>query len=214
MKKSTQKSHVILKLKKNNMGNLHTRAWAIYNGMRGSPTLFPAASPPLPALLTQLTAFDNAQMATVEKTLSSYPVRNLDAETLVTSLESERMYVQGLCNASPEQAASLAASAGMFLAKIPARNKPVLSVTSAVGSGAAILDANAGLLKGKTSRRSFFGWRGSPDGGKTWVVYPPTALSKTGVSGLTPLTEWSFQVNITIGSTTGPWSQAVSCLIR
>jgi hypothetical protein len=92
---------------------------------------------------------------------------------------------------------------------------PTLAATSASGSSAAVLVANAGMLKGKTSKRSVFNWRGSPDGGKTWVGSPSTAHAKTTVPNLVALSEWMFEVSVTIGAAAaGPWSQAVSVLIR
>jgi hypothetical protein len=52
------------------------------------------------------------------------------ASILLGSPELERALVESLCNQSPESAATIAAAAGMFIAKSPARNKTVQSVLS------------------------------------------------------------------------------------
>jgi hypothetical protein len=173
------------------------------------------ASPPLATLLGQLNAFDSSEKATIGRILAAYPTRDSDAGILLGSLELERALVESLCNQSPESAAQIATAAGMFIAKSPNRAKALLAATSAPGSGAAVLEANAGMLKGRTRKLALFNWRGSPDGGKTWVGYPPTPHARTSVPNLVPLSEWMFEVSVTIGSApAGPWSQAVTVLIR
>jgi hypothetical protein len=201
---------VVMKIKKNDMASLHTRGWAIYNGMEAAGAVFVGANPALPVLLGQLNTFDGAVKATIGRVLAAYPPRDADASILLCSLELERGLVESLCNQSPESAATIASAAGMFIAKSPTRNKAILAATSASGSSAAALVANAGMLKGKTWRRAFFNWRGSPDGGKTWLVYPSTNHAKTTVPNLVALSEWMFEVSITIGTdAAGPWSQVL-----
>jgi hypothetical protein len=215
MKTPIPNIRVVTKIKKRDMASIHTRGWAICNGMEAAGALFGGANPPIATLLGQLNTFDGAVKATIGRVLSAYPTRDVDASALLGSLELERAFVESLCNQSPESAAQIATAAGMFIASTPTRNKPLLAATSASGSGAAVLVANAGMLKGKTSKRSLFNWRGSPDGGKTWVVYTPTPHAKTSVPNLVPLSEWMFEVSVTIGTAAaGPWSQAVSVLIR
>jgi hypothetical protein len=215
MKPPIPNIRVVTKIKKKNMTSVHTRGWGIYNGMFGAGAMFAGANPTLVVLLALLNAFDNAEKATIGRVFSAYPTRDADASALLAALELERAFIESLCNQSPESALQIATAAGMFIAKSPQRTKALLAATSASGSGTAVLAANAGMLKGKTSKRSFFNWRGSPDGGKTWVVYTPTPHAKTSVPNLVPLSEWMFEVSVTIGTAAaGPWSQAVTVLIR
>jgi hypothetical protein len=143
------------------------------------------------------------------------PVRNAKLAVLVTTLESMRMYVQSLCDANPEQAATIAAAAGMAIAKAPGHAKPVLQATLGIQSGTVELSANATLLVGRGVRKKVtFNWEVSADGGKTWTGVPSTPLSRTTVTGLTPLVTYAFRVCVTVSTTVGEWSQPVLLLVR
>jgi hypothetical protein len=205
---------VVTMIHPKNMASIHTRGWAIHDGMAAAGPLFGAASPALTVLNTQLLAFDAAVNAKVAKS-GNVPTRDSDAGIVLSTLEMERAFVQFLCNQAPQQAAQIVAAAAMYFAKSPTHSKALLAAASPPGSATAFLEANAGLLKGKTQKHTLFNWRGSPDGGKTWVGYLSTPHARTSVPNLVPLSEWTFEVSVTIGSAApGPWSQAVTVLIR
>jgi hypothetical protein len=82
--------------------------------------------------------------------------------------------------------------------------------------GVIALSANASLLVGKADahKKVMYGWQMSGDGGHTWSNMPTTTYASTEISGLTLLSTYSFRVNVTIGRTTGPWSDPVSILVH
>jgi hypothetical protein len=205
---------VVTKVNARSMASIHTRGWAIHDGMAAAGPLFVAANPPLTLLNTQLVAFDASVNAQVSKT-GNVPERDSEAGLVLSTLEMERAFIQFLCNQSPLQAAQIVTAAAMYFSGSTAYSKALLSASSPVGSGTAFLRANAGVLKGGTAKRTQFNWRGSPDGGQTWIGYLSTPHSNTSVPNLVPLSEWKFQVSATVGAAApGPWSQGVTVLIR
>jgi hypothetical protein len=183
--------------------------------MNADKVTFAAPNPPLAALLGQIQALDVAEQATSTKTKGTVAVRDTKRELLVTSLESERMYVQSLCDASPEQAVAVATAAAMAIGKVPTYAKPILQAKLGAQSGAVVLVANASLLVGKrVTKKVTFNWQLSADGGKTWTGAPSTPLASTEIGNLTPLTTYDFRVGATVSKVTGEWSQAVALLVR
>jgi hypothetical protein len=215
MTTTTRRVRAVLSLSKAKVPALLTQAKAIYNGMNADKVTFAAPNPSLATLLGQIQALDVAEQATTTKTKGTVAVRDTKRELLITSLESERMYVQSLCDASPEQAVAIATAAAMAIGKIPAHAKPILQAKLGTQSGAVVLVANAGLLVGKgVSKKVTFNWQLSADGGKTWTLCPSTPLANTGIESLTPLTTYAFRVGVTVSKVTGEWSQAVTLLVR
>jgi len=182
----------------------------IYTGLSGNPTLFPNCNPTAPVLLGQIQDAKTAQQ-NVGKIKGASAVRDAKFKIVVTSLESERMMVQWLCDATPDQAASLIAAARMTSVTIPARQKPLLGARNGP-SGTVLLEANASLLDG-THRRKTFNWRMTTDGEKTFTGLPSTPVGKTTVSGLTPLTTYYFRFRATTRKGSGAYSQVVSLLV-
>jgi hypothetical protein len=210
-----QRIRVVLNLKTAKVPALLPQAKAIYNAFETNKTQLPTPPVPLATLLLQIQDLDTAEQATVTKTKGTVPVRNAKRTVLVTSLESLRMYVQSLCDANPEQAATIAAAASMFTAKVAVRDKPILQARQGPQSGIVLLIANATLLIGRGVRKkATFNWEMSADGGKTWTPLPSTPIATTIVTGLTPLTTYAFRVSVTVSKTVGEWSQAVTLLVR
>ena len=204
-----------LSIPKSKVPAVLTQAKAIYNGLGANTALFPSPNPSLAFLLGQIQALDTAQQATLTKTKGTAAVRNTKRDALVTSLESERMYVQSLCDANPEQAVAIITAAGMAVAKLPVHDKPVLQAKPGSASGSVVLVANAGLLVGKgVSKKSTFNWQSSTDGGKTWNSAPSTPLASTEITGLPAMTVVSFRVAATVSKTTGAWSQVITLLVH
>ncbi len=131
-----------------------------------------------------------------------------------SSVELLRAYVEQLCNASPEQAATLAQAASMHLSSTPVRAKVPLRAKQGAQPGVVILYASASLLvTGKGGR--YFCWEYSIDGGATWVVAPSTPGAKTTLSGLPVLKECNFRVAVNQTKTgQGPWSAPVPFLVH
>jgi hypothetical protein len=211
----THRIRVALKAARNNVPALLALAKAIYNAMLAASNLFKQPNPALAVLGQQIQDLEAAHQATFTRAKGTVAVRNAKRDLLVTSLESERMYVQSLCDANPEQAETYVTAAGMALAKAPAHAKPILAAEPGPVPGSAKLVANATLLVGRGVRkRATFNWQLSADGGKTWTNVASTPLASTTVEGLTPMTSYSFRVSATVSKTPGEWSQAVTLLVR
>ena len=191
------------------------RGHAIYNGMFGSEALFPSPTPSMAVLLPLLTAFDSAQQATLTKAKGTTQTRNLTALPLITALESEVTYVQGLCDENPEQALRLIAAADMVAVNRPSHAKALLQskLVPAV-PGTVLLFANAKLLVNGSKKRPTFNWQSSLDGGKTILNLPSTPHADTEVANLPLLTTVAFGVNVTLGKVTGEWSQWVTLFVH
>jgi len=189
------------------------KAEDIYDGLNDNPTLFPSCTPTCPVLLGYLNDAKTAH-ANVGKIKGAAPVRTAKFRVLATALESERMMVQVLCDASPEQAASLIAAARMSSMAVNTHAKPLLAAKCIQPSGTVQLDANASLLDG-THRRKTFNWRMTLDGEKSFIQLPSTPTGQTIVSGLTLLTTVGFQVSVTVHKQPqGPWTATVPILVH
>jgi hypothetical protein len=189
------------------------RTSAIGAGIGESSALFPTPSPSVAVLLQQIQDATAAQ-ANVGKIKGAAAIRNAKFAVLRTSMESERMMVQALCDANPEQAEALIAAASMVIVNAAGFQKPLLGLKNILPSGGVALDANATLLDG-TRRCKTFNWQGTLDNGKTFFSMPSTPTGKTSIAGLTPLTTVGFQVSVTVHKQPqGPWSQTVSILVR
>lgn len=185
----------------------------IYTGLEDSKALFVNPSPTLPVLLGQIQDATTAQQS-VGKIKGAAAARDAKFAVLRTSMESERMMVQALCDQSPEQAATLIAAASMKAVTVATFHKVLLGAKTGLPSGTVLLDANASLLDG-TKRRKTFNWELTTDGGKTFASLPSTPLGKTQVANLTPLTMVGFRVSLTVSNQPqGPWSQVVTILVR
>ncbi len=169
----------------------------------------------LAAYLGLWQAASAAQQVALTKAPGAAKERDAKVTLVVNAAKSLRAYVESLCvNLTAEQAAALAAAAGMRLAAIPVHNKPALQANRGPISGVVVLLANTLLLVGKTRARIFFSWACSADGGKTWTALPSTTDATTTVSGLTPMTTYLFRVCASTRKGQGAWSQAVSVVVH
>jgi hypothetical protein len=140
--------------------------------------------------------------------------RDAALAVVATSLELIRAFVEQLCNASPESAATLAQQAGMAIATRAPRAKVPLRARQGDQPGTVILYASVSLLAtGKGGR--FFSWQSSVDGGASWVSAPSTPDAKTTIAGLPVLTEVLFRACVTQKKTgQGPWTAPVPFLVH
>lgn len=191
-------------------------AKAVYNGMLGHPDIFTACNPPLATLLTQVEALDAAQQAAATRTKGLVAVRDARSGNVYTSLESERAYVQFLSDESPEQATTIILAAAMKVATIPVHIKPVLGAALGSAAHSVVLRANVAALVGPAvakSKRLFFNWSHTEDGGKTWSTPTQTNGATSTFANLTPVTVHGFRVCATVRSVTGPWTDMVTLLV-
>ena len=209
------KVRVVTKANKNKVPLFLAVCQAILASITAHPTLFPNLPVLLTLLQSQVTSLDSFQQQAKLRVPGATEARNTARDQLAISVEAIRAYVQGLCQTSPAQAASLVQAASMQLAASPVRSKPILGAKQgAAQAGIVNLAANATLLSGgKKKGNRLFNWEYSLDG-KVWVAVPSTPYAQTTIAGLTPLTTYQFRVSLTDKSGTGAWSQALSFLVH
>jgi hypothetical protein len=133
---------------------------------------------------------------------------------VATSLEQLRAFIEHLCNASPEQAGTLAQGAGMYISTRAPRAKVPLRAKQGTLPGTVILMASAALLATGRGGRCF-NWQSSIDGGKTWVSWPSTPNAKVTLTGLPTLTEVLFRACCTQKKTgQGAWTAPVPLIVH
>jgi hypothetical protein len=211
---TVQRIRVSAALKKKNYPHLGARAHVIYNAMLLNAVEFPNALPTLATLLVLVTSFDVAQQAAEGKIPGAAATRNAKALQLITGLESEETYVQGLCDASPEQAMELIAFAGMVAMTPPSHPKSIIGAALVPGAlGTVVVSAYAKQLLAGSHKRPTFNWQGSPDC-KTINNLPSTPHATMLVTNLPLLANAYFRVNVTLGKVTGEWSQWVMIFVH
>lgn len=214
-KPTVHRTRASLNVSKRNVPAVLMVAKSTCNAFEADPKQFPAPNPSVAVLLGQIQALETAQQATSTRAKGTAAARDAKRDVLWTSLESERAYVQSLCDASPEQAAAIITAAAMTVAKTAKHDKPVLRATPGAQPGTASVVANASALVGRrNSKKVVFNWQISADGGKTWSNGPSTPLARADFAGLASMTSTSFRVSVTVSKTVGEWSQSVTILVR
>ena len=163
---------------------------------------------------TQVATLTSWQAQARDRVPGAAAQRDLALGVVAAAVELIRAFVEALCNASPEQAATLAQGAALHLATHVPRAKVPLRAKQGDQPGTVVLYASASLLAtGKGGR--YFSWQSSIDGGKTWVSAPPTPSAKTTITGLPVLTEVLFRACCTQKKTgQGPWTAPVPFLVH
>jgi len=181
--------HIFLKGNKYNIPFFLTVLNLVYSGLNTHASLFPGLPVVLATFLAQIQSLEVCQKNVKAKVAGAAGARNEARDVVFATVETIRIFVQGLCAQSPEQAQSLAAAAGMKLATRAPRQKLPLAATLCTQPGLVLLVANAGLLS-KSKRTKFYEWEYTLDG-KTWLAGPTTGKAKTSIAGLPPLTRTS-----------------------
>jgi hypothetical protein len=215
---SVSKPRGVLGVAKRDIPAVLARAVAMYNAMSANVSMFASPTIALSTFLALITACSLAQQnATETRARGTATLRNMKRDSLWTAMESLQKYAQGLADQLPaEGAVNLLQSAGLVVAQSTAHHKALLKAALTMTPGVIALSANASLLVGKADahKKVMYGWQMSGDGGHTWSNMPTTTYASTEISGLTLLSTYSFRVNVTIGRTTGPWSDPVSILVH
>jgi hypothetical protein len=193
-----------------------TRATTIHDAMTAAASTFTSPLPPMATLLSLIQAATTAQQAAATRASGLAAARNVKLADLASALASECAYVQTLVDAAPGQGQQLAELAGMRFVVRKAAQKPLLALSLGEPSGIVRASAHAALLKqgrGKGAT-TFYNWRYTPDGGKTWVIAPSTPVARATFTGLTPLTSYGVQVCITDTAGTTAWSDTVTIIVH
>jgi hypothetical protein len=178
---------------------------AVLQAVTANKTTFPSPTPTVAQFGSDISALDTAETAVKTKTVGTVPVRNEKLAMVVADLRQLRAYVQLIANATPEQAESIAASAGMTVRKPVVRNKSDLAAKTTV-SGSVKLVAKA------TAGSHAHEWQYSLDG-KTWVNAPSSLQAKTTISNLQTNVLTYFRHCAVSKAGPGNWSQPISLLV-
>jgi hypothetical protein len=206
----------ILGVSKEDAPGVLARAHAMYTSLNGAPTSFPALPVTMTTFLTLIGAVETVQenlTTTKSRGLSTQRGKQLDA--LGSSMDTLRVYVQGLANnLSAIAARALLESAGLKLASPASSAKPPLAAKLTATAGTVLLQANRSLLVGTTSKMVTFRWQASADGGKTWLDLPSGHYSRLSVPNLTLMTTYAFRVAVTVGPEVRSFGQSVELLVH
>jgi hypothetical protein len=205
-KKSVPRAVAVLK-QPTKVAALIPYAQGIEKSLTNNPS-FPNLAPTLAQLDAAITALAKAQAATHARTMGAVETRNEAQRTLVAILQQLRGTVQGVADATPENAPSIIASAGMSVRKTPARPPRVFNAAPGLNAG------TAKLVAASAGHRASYEWEYSADGGKTWVAATPSLQAKTVVSGLPSGNTVQFRYRAVTKTGTADWSQPVSLLVK
>ncbi|MGH7294973.1 MAG: hypothetical protein ACRELB_08570 [Polyangiaceae bacterium] len=180
----------------------------VVHKMTGNP-YFPTPTPTVAALQAAVDDLHAAETAALSRATGAVTVRNDKRTVLVGLFQELRGYVQGVANATPENAAAIIESAGFAVRRIAPHGKRAFTATQGALSGEARITAvNAGP-------RAAYDWQYSVDGGKTWVEVPSTTQGRTTISGLPAGTTAQFRYRaVTPKGGQGDWSPAVALLVK
>jgi hypothetical protein len=210
------RSRIILDLNKRNVPEVLDGAKNICARMSEYASIFVSPVPDMGTLGQQVADLDAAQLlVTGTRAKGAAAVRDAKLEVLWSSLDSERAYVQLLCDGSPENAFVWAEMAGMSVALSTAHTVPLLKVVLLTPPGNVRLEASAKRLTapGGRVRRRVYLWRYTLDGGHTFTMADPTPVAHTIVTGLPVNGTVGFQVAAKDSVGVGEWSQIVSAFI-
>ncbi len=202
---SLRRQRVVLGLDMHDFAEVDVGAKNVLSKMTLNAAIFTTPNPSMAVLLQQVTEYSDAHLDVLNtRARGAAALRIVKRDVLWGSLESERGCVQQLCDASPEAAGQIAASAGMRIAQQAILHRDVLTVA------ASLIEGPGG---GKARKRTYL-WRFSVDGGKTFVDAGPTPLAHRVVSGLPLGTLVGFQVAVQDGTGAGAWSQTTALFIH
>jgi hypothetical protein len=164
--------HIVLKAKPSKVVFFLAVMQAIAAAMQAHASTFVNSPVDLGVFKKQCDNLASLQQSARAKVPGAAADRDAALRIVAASAELLRAFVEQLCNASPEQSATIAQSAAMQISSRPVRAKVPLWARQGLNPGVVLLYASVALLvTGKGGR--FFSWEWSGDGGATWVAVPP-----------------------------------------
>src|SRR5262249_7324277 len=136
--------HVIMKAQPWKVAFFLAVMQSIQAAMAAHPTLYTGAPVDNTTFKAQVDALAAQHQATLARVPGAAALRETALRVVAGSAELLRAFVEQLCNNSPEQAATLAQSAGMYLSSRPPRAKVPLRVRQGANPGVVILYASVG----------------------------------------------------------------------
>jgi hypothetical protein len=179
------------------LGNPENQSW--FGGITPTPAEITDAAQALAA----------AQVIAKTRVQGAVQARKLKRDALETLLKDGATSVEVICRANAGEASAIAAASG-YREKAPHTHfKLPLELKNGALSGTV-----KAMAKAAKTKRAWYDWRWSADGGHTWTQVPGTNDSSTLLTGLTPLTTVLVQVRTTIKNVAGDWSDPVSILVK
>jgi hypothetical protein len=199
MKKQTVTAiSVVLNLNSKSVSDVLSRGTAIVTAMSANAGVFKAPTPALSVVTTHLDALSAAEAALKTRT-GTREDRDTALQLVIEDLHQLHAYVQQLANASPSEAANIAADASMSVRKSTTRHKSDLATSQKVSG---IVNVTAKAAVGARA----YEWEYSTDGGKTWIGVPPTTQAKVAIPNLQPGTTATFRHRAVTKSGPTDWS--------
>ncbi len=189
-----------------NVPQLILDAQAVSASISANAVTFVTPVPSVATVDANITALDTAEAAVLNETGSAAD-RDLALATVIGNLNDWRLYVQSIVNATPAEAAAIAARADMRLKVTTPRQKVIFHAKNDDVSGTVNLFATGG------PRGSFHEWSISANN-INWTALPSTVKSVTHVTGLAPASRQYFRHRITTPKDgQGNWEQPFAVIV-
>ncbi len=173
----------------------------------GNP-LFPNAAPLLATVGAAIADLQAAEAAALSRIKGAAAARNEKRKALIAALQQLRAHIQQTVDADEANGPAIIESAGVSIRKTPTHRARVFAAKPGRISGVAT------LVTASAGHRASYEWQYSADGGKTWVVLPPTLQAKTSVTGLAPGAVVEFKYRAVTKAGADDWSAPVSLTVQ
>ena len=212
-----RRSRIITDIDWNDFAAVGSATLNIHDQMSDHVADFPNCNPTLPVYLQQVQDYSSAHQTVITThAMGAAILRLAKRDILRTGTETQRSYVQLLCDQSPELAGTYAIHSG-FKVWIPGLRTRDLLEATLLGNGAVALKAAASLLDvpgtGKARNRTYL-WRHTLDGKKTYISDEATPVANTTITGLPVSTVVGFEVAVKTSVGVGQWCQTLDVLIK
>jgi len=194
------------------------RATAMFNGMNGDKVTYAGVPQPLTAFQPMITDVATAQQEVATRVIGAAAVRNAKRDTLWSTMDGYRIFVQMLADKNPSNAVALIQNAGLMVAKTTGRTHALLTLKNGHASGSVDCIASIRLLMAASSKPKqgkTVNWQYTTDGSKTFINLPSTPKGLTSIANLVPATWVGVRVSVTTTTEgVGPWSDVITILVK
>jgi hypothetical protein len=189
------------------------RARLMLKSVSDAPSLFPNPPMNLADFEALIDATVDAQVAAEQGGKSLFSLRDVARNSLWAAMETMRVFIQNLAdNAQPADARALIEASGLVLAKSSAHGKPLLQAVLGDVEGMVHVIANASVLTGRSKKKATFNWQWRANDSAIWQSVASTPYADTEIGPLGAGT-YQFRASVTLGRTTGTWTDPVNLSI-
>jgi hypothetical protein len=199
-----QRAIVALKIQRRNNARIHY-ARSVAAAISGNPH-FPSPTLPIAEFEARIDAADEAQARVLIGPIGSAAQRDAKLAAVRSALEQLSTYVQGVANASPNEARAIIASAGMSVKRPGLHDKQPLTVKAGLTTGSVVVIAKA------AGDRSTYEWQYS-EVGEAWIDVEPTRQAKKTFEGLARGRTYQFRVRSVTRAGRSDFGQVVTFLV-